>query len=110
VKSAVFHPKARDAIRTFPEKVRREFGKFIFDLQKGAELSMPLSRPMSSVAAGVEELRVRDRSGAYRVFYYTKLTDSILIFHAFVKKTQKTPAHEMALAQKRLKEMLDEES
>jgi phage-related protein len=60
VKSAVFHPKARDAIRTFPEDVRREFGKVIFDLQKGEKLSMPLSRPMGSVASGVEELRVRD--------------------------------------------------
>jgi len=35
VKSAVFHPKARDAIRKFPEDVRRELGKVIFDLQKG---------------------------------------------------------------------------
>ena len=110
MKPAVFHPKARDAIRSFPEEVRREFGKVIFDLQKGKELSMPLSRPMASVASGVEELRVRDRSGAYRVFYYTKLADSVLIFHAFVKKTQKTPPHEIALAQKRLREMLHEES
>ncbi|MEP6637028.1 MAG: type II toxin-antitoxin system RelE/ParE family toxin [Acidobacteriota bacterium] len=47
---------------------------------------------------------------AYRVFYYTKLADSVLIFHAFAKKTQKSPPHETALAQKRLKEMLDEES
>ena len=110
MKPAVFHPKARDAIRGFPEDVRREFGKVIFDLQKGEKLSMPLSRPMASVASGVEELRVRDRSGAYRVFYYTKLVDSVLIFHAFAKKTQKTPPREIALAQKRLKEMLDEES
>ncbi len=71
---------------------------------------MPLSRPMSSVAAGVEELRLRDRSGIYRVFYYTKLFDSVLIFHAFVKKTQKTPPDEIGSAQKRLKEMLHEES
>lgn len=105
---AVFHPKARDAIREFPEDVRRELGKAIFDLQKGYKLSMPLSRPMSSVAAGTEELRVKDRSGAYRVFYYTRLADSVFIFHAFVKKTQKTPRQEIALAQKRLKEMLDE--
>ena len=56
-------------MRKFPEDVRREFGKIIFDLQKGEKLSMPLSRSMSSVAAGVEELRIRDRSGAYRVFY-----------------------------------------
>jgi phage-related protein len=89
--------------------VGREFGKVIFDLQKGEKLSMPLWRPMSSVAAGVEELRVRDRSGAYRSFYYTRVADSVLIFHAFAKKTQKTPPHEIALAQKKLKEMLDEE-
>jgi len=90
--------------------VRREFGKLIFDLQKGNNFSMPLSRPMASVATGVEELRVRDRSGGYRVFYYAKLRDSVVIFHAFAKKTQKTPPHEIALAQKRLKEMVDEES
>jgi len=71
---------------------------------------MPLSRPMSSVAPSVEELRVRDRSGAYRVFYFARLVDSILIFHAFGKKTPRTPPHEIELAQKRLKEMLDEES
>ncbi len=110
MKPAVFHVKARGAIRDFPEGVRRELGKAIFDLQKGEKISMPLSRPMPSVAAGVEELRVRDRSGAYRVFYYLRLADSVLIFHAFAKTTQKTPIHEIALARKRLKEMLDEEN
>lgn len=110
MKPAVFHPKARETIRSFPEDVRREVGKAIFDLQKGAKLAMPLSRAMSSVASGVEELRLKDRSGAYRVFYYTRLADSVLIFHAFGKKTQKTPPHQIVLAQKRLKEMLDEES
>lgn len=109
MKPALFHPKARDTIRIFPEDVRREFGKVIFDLQNGHKLSMPLSRPMPSIAVGVEELGVRDRSGAYRIFYYTKLADSLLIFHAFAKKTQKTPSHEIALAQKRLREMLHEE-
>ena len=68
---------------------------------------MPFSRPMGSVATGVEELRIKDRSGAYRVFYYTKLSDSILVFHAFTKKTQQTPPNEIAIAQKRLKEMLE---
>ena len=79
MKLALFHPKARDAdaIREFPEDVRREFGRIIFDLQNGEKLSMPLSRPIASVAAGVEELRVRDRSVVYRVFYYTKLADSV---------------------------------
>jgi phage-related protein len=51
---------------------------------------------MASVGSGGEELRVKDRSGAYRVFYYTKVADSVLIFHAFAKKTQKTPPQEIA--------------
>jgi phage-related protein len=86
--------------------VRRGFGKAIFDLQKGQKLSMPLSRTMASVDVGVEELRIKDRSGAYRVFYYAKLADSVLILHAFTKKTQETSPKEIALAKKRLKEML----
>ena len=90
--------------------MRREVGKLVFDLKAGVKLTMPLSRTMSSVAVGANELRLRDRSGIYRVFYYTKLADSLLIFHAFTKKTQKTSQRDIALARERLKEMLDEKS
>ncbi len=110
MKPALFHPKARVALKRFPEGVRRELGKAIFDLQKGEKLSMPLSRPVPPVAEGVEELRVKDRKGAYRVFYLAKLADAILIFHAFTKKTQRTAPREIALGQRRLKEMTYEES
>ena len=108
VKPALFHPKAREQIKTFPEEVRKELGKAIFDLQKGHTLGMPLSRPMSSVALGVEELRIRDRTGIYRAFYYKQSARGVLIFHAFVKKTQKTPLQDVELGRKRLKELLDE--
>jgi len=110
VKLAAFHPKALATIRGFPKEVRREVGKVVFDLQASVKISMPLSRTMSSVAVGAHELRIRDRSGIYRIFYYARLADSILIFHAFTKKTQKTPQHEITLARDRLKEMLDEKS
>lgn len=63
---------------------------------------------MNSVEVGVNELRVRDASGAYRVFYYMKTRQGILIFHAFKKKTQKTPKKELNLAKKNLKELMDE--
>lgn len=106
MKPAVFHPKARAVLKSFPEEVRRELGKAILDLQKGEKLSMPLSRSMPAVAAGVEELRVKDRTGAYRAFYFARLARAVLIFHAFEKKTAKTPPHEIALARNRLKEML----
>jgi phage-related protein len=69
---------------------------------------MPLSRPMPEVGVGVEELRIRDEAGIYRTFYFKKSRRGILIPHAFAKKTQKTPRHEIELARRRLKEMLDE--
>ena len=108
MKPAVFHLAARKALQEFPEDVRRECGKAIFDLQKGHTLSLPLSRSMRSVGPGVEELRMKDQSGAYRVFYYARLRDRVLVFHAFKKKTQQTPQREIELGQKRLKEILHE--
>jgi phage-related protein len=108
VKAAIFHPAATSAIRLFPKDVRREMGKAIFDLLRGEVLTMPLSRPMPSVSAGAAELRIRDRTGIYRVFYYSRSPKGILIFHAFVKKSQATPKHELALGKKRLEELLHE--
>jgi phage-related protein len=75
-------------------------------LTQGMNLGMPVSRPMPAIANGVHELRVKSREGHYRVFYYTKHAEAILIFHAFKKKTQETPQHELEVARKRLLELL----
>ena len=109
MRAAIFHPAARDAIRGFPLDVRRAVGKAIWELQQGVRLGMPLSKSMPAVVAGAEELRVKDASGAYRAFYYVRSKRGILIFHAFQKKTQKTPPAEINLGARRLKELLDEE-
>lgn len=103
----VFHPKARDVIRRFPKEARNRLGRALFRLQIGEQIGMPSSRPMHGVAAGVAELRVKAEGGIFRVFYYTSSTQSILVFHAFAKKTQRTPPLELELARKRLKELLD---
>ena len=72
MKKALFHPKALDAIRDFPDDVRRGLGRAIRYLEEGENLSMPLSKPMPVVAAGVSELRVRGEDGIYRAFYLVK--------------------------------------
>lgn len=103
---AFFHPRARETFREFPVAVQKELGDAILDLQYGAVLGMPLCRAMPTVAAGAYELRVRDRSGSYRAFYLIKTSTGVLVFHAFEKRTQKTPKHEIDIARKRLREML----
>ena len=68
---------------------------------------MPNARSMSTVSPGVSELRVKGEDGIFRVFYYVASSKGILVFHAFEKKTQRTPPLEIELARKRLKELLD---
>jgi phage-related protein len=108
MKSIIWHPKAKEAISAFPEAVRKELGYLIFQLQLGQNLGMPHSSPMKTIAQGVYELRVRGDDGIYRSFYYTKHTVGILLFHAFKKKTQKTPSEEILLGKKRLNELLED--
>jgi phage-related protein len=106
MRQALFHDRAREAIRSFPGAARKKLGDATLDLQYGANLAMPLCRLMPAVAAGVYELRVRDEYGIYRAFYMMKSERGILVFHAFEQRTQKTPLHEIELARKRLREML----
>ncbi len=106
VKPARFHPAIRLVLREFPEDIRVEIGKAIFELQKGMKLTMPLARPMPDVSSNVHEIRVKDSSGAYRVFYLTVADDGVYIFQAFKKTTRATPKREIELGRKRLREML----
>jgi len=106
VQVALFHPAALEAIRSFPKIARHELGEAILDVQHGARLKMPLSRPMRAVGPGVQEVRVRDASGIYRAFYVVASQRGVLVFHAFEKRTQKTPRQEIELGRKRLREML----
>jgi len=75
-------------------------------LAAGEGLGMPMSRPMPNIDTGVHELRLKDSTGQYRVFYYTKVKGAILVFHFFKKKTQTTPKKEFETAKNRLRSML----
>jgi phage-related protein len=108
VKSVDFHSRALEFIRTQSVSIRRQIGEALRDLQKGINLGMPLSRPMTAVASGVHELRIKGEGSTVRVFYYLRKSDAIIVFHAFQKKSQKTPSREINLARQRLKEVLDE--
>jgi phage-related protein len=106
VKPVIFHPKALAFIRGEEPGVRKEIGEAFRDLQKGINLGLPLSRPMPDLASGAHELRVRGKTTVIRVFYFVKLTEAIVVFHAFQKKTQKTPSRELAIGRQRLNEVL----
>jgi predicted XRE-type DNA-binding protein len=64
-------------LEDWPEEVRGDLADAIVRLERGQMLSMPLSRPMPSVGAGVHELRFRDRSGIYRTIYSRRWSDLV---------------------------------
>ncbi len=74
-------------------------------LAAGQTLSMPLSRHLSSIHSGLNELRLKDRSGQVRVFYFVKKGDGIYLLHACRKKTQELPRKEIEFILKRIKEV-----
>ena len=102
-----FDKNAKKTIQGFPKEIKLEFGRILLSLQKGEKLSMPISRPMENMYKGVAEIRMKDEAGNYRVFYYTKILGKIIVFHAFIKKSQKTEMKEIKLGKKRLKSILE---
>jgi len=52
------------------------------------------------------EIRVRVSSDSYRVFFFTHTGRKMVLLHGFVKKSQKTPAREIHIAQQRMQDYL----
>jgi len=45
---------------------------------------------MPTVGAGAYEIRVRDKSGAFRAIYVAKFGPAVYVLHAFQKKSRQT--------------------
>jgi len=88
-----------------PVAVREDLADAVARLEQGHSLSMPLSRPMPSIGAGVHELRFRARSGAFRVIYAVVTRSGLVLLHAFKKTAEKTPQRNIEIARARLKEV-----
>src|SRR6266404_4743545 len=85
-----------NAIRALPAGIRARYihltermGTF------GPDLGMPHTRALGK---GLFELRMKSKEGIGRVFFCTRPDRRVLMLHAFVKKSAKTPARELKLA------------
>jgi phage-related protein len=98
----------RDVIRSWPLEVRKELGSVLTRLQKGESIGMPDVRPMPEISSHTSEIRIPDRSGSYRALYAIRVDFGILLFHAFQKKSHRTPEKEKDIARRRLGVFLKE--
>lgn len=89
MKPVVFQGSARNDLRAFPASARREAGHQLDQVQRGGDPDD--WKPMPSIGRGVEEIRVRDATGAFRVIYSARIADAVYVLHCFQKK-RKEPA------------------
>lgn len=92
-----------DRLREFPGDAKRDAGYQLDRVQHG--LQPDDFKPMPSIGKGVEEIRIRDDSGAYRVIYTAHLADAVYVLHAFQKKTQATSKRDIDLAKQRFAQL-----
>ncbi len=93
-----------DELRRFPVGVRRDAGFQLDRVQRGLEPDD--WKPMKTIGSGVNEIRVKDADGAYRIIYISKLDDAVFVLHCFKKKTEKTAKQNIDLAKSRYKELV----
>ena len=91
MKSVRFLGDSLKRLREFPEDVRHDAGYLQPDDFK----------PMPSIGKGVEEIRLWDDSGTFRVIYTARLREVVVVLHAFQKKEQVTSRQDIALAKRR---------
>lgn len=89
-------------LRDLPDVDRHIIGSDLRRVQTGWPVGMPLCRPLS---AGLWELRSSlPGNRIARVLFFVH-GSRIGVVHGFIKKTRRTPDHDLELARKRMKEM-----
>lgn len=91
----------REWLRGLDERDRHAIGLDLMRIQYRWPVGMPLCRPMGE---GLWEIRTNLPSSRIARVLFCVMSESIVVLHGFVKKTQKTPDAELALARKRMKD------
>lgn len=101
-----FRGSSRDDLRAFPFSARHEAGHQLDQVQRGQEPDD--WKPMNSISQGVQEIRIREAEGAFRVIYIAKLPAAVYVLHCFQKMTEKTRKADVDLAAKRYRDLMRE--
>ena len=94
---------ALKSLRAFPEDAKQDAGYQLDKVQRGEQPDD--FKPMPSIGKGVEEIRIWDDSGTYRVIYTARLADAVYVLHAFQKKTQATSKRDIDTAKERFAQL-----
>lgn len=91
-------------LKAFPAAVIDDMGHQLFLVQSGIEPDD--WKPLTTVGAGIREIRVKDVAGIFRTVYLATRPEAVYVLHCFQKKTQQTAQRDIELARKRLRDIL----
>ena len=63
---------------------------------------------MVNIGSGVNEIRIREPDGAFRIIYVAKFETAIFVLHCFQKKTRTTSQKDVDMATRRYKDLAKE--
>lgn len=93
----------RDWLLSLSREERLVIGTDIKTVEFGWPVGLPVCRPMGD---GLWEVRSSLKDRIARVLFCIA-DDSMWLLHGFIKKQQKTPPQDLALARKRMQEVME---
>ena len=82
---------------------RRNAGFDVQTVEFGWPIGMPVCKPLGD---GMWEVRSHFSVGKIGRIIFCLMGSEMILLHGFIKKTQKTPPADLALARKRMKEIM----
>jgi phage-related protein len=89
-------------LRALPTEDRQALGRDLRLIEMGWPIGMPLCRPLGE---GLWEVRSKLSQNRIARIIFCASQGHMVLLHAFIKKTQKTPQSELNLARARQKEV-----
>jgi phage-related protein len=97
---------AEDEVQALPEDMIAHFLR-IGDLIAAAGLMQMREPQVKHLTGKLWEMRLKGKDGIARSIYVTASEQRVLVLRTFIKKTEKTPPHEIAIALARAKEITE---
>lgn len=98
-----FNRSVQDEVLGWPAGIAAGFARIALRMEAhGPDVGMPYTRPLGK---GLFEVRAKGPEGIGRALFCTLRGSRIVVLHAFVKKTEKTPRREIEISLRRLKEV-----
>jgi phage-related protein len=101
-----YNDAVMESINKWPPKIYAKFINIVDLIEEfgPVDVGMPHIKPFGQ---GLFEIRAKGKEGLGRAFFCIVKGKVVIVLNGFIKKSQKAPPNEVALAKKRLNEVIN---